>query len=152
DRIPAHYERHARAWDADRRALGWNDKPWIDRFVSLLSAHAAVLDLGCGGGMPVARKMAADGLRVTGVAISPTLLSLCRGRMPDQEWVLADMRRLALGRCFDGVLAWDSFFHLKPDDQRAMFSIFASHTEGGGVLMFNGGFGCGDRIIPRRPA
>jgi hypothetical protein len=35
-RIIGHYERHARNWDADRRASGWNDKPWHDRFIGSL--------------------------------------------------------------------------------------------------------------------
>ena len=34
DRIIDHYERHARAWDADRRMAKWKDKPWHDRFIA----------------------------------------------------------------------------------------------------------------------
>src|SRR5215470_12419348 len=146
DLITHHYERHALAWDADRRAAGWNDKHWIDRFVGLLPPAAAVLDLGCGGGDPVASSMIARGLRLTGVDSSPTLISLCRSRMPDQQWVLADMRSVSLGRRFDGVLAWDSFFHLKHDDQQAMFSIFAAHAVSGGILMFNAGLARGEAV------
>ena len=146
DLIIGHYERHALSWDADRRAAGWNDKCWIDRFIGLLPADAAVLDLGCGGGKPVAFTMAAHGLRVTGVDSSPTLISLCRARMPDQRWLVADMRSLSLGRHFQGVLAWDSFFHLKHDDQRAMFPIFSAHATSGGTLMFNAGFAHGEGI------
>src|SRR5262249_43323997 len=67
DLITDHYERHALAWDADRRAAGWNDMRWIDRFVGLLPPAAAVLDLGCGGGEPVAASMVARGFQVTGV-------------------------------------------------------------------------------------
>ncbi len=146
DLIIGHYERHAVAWDADRREAAWNDERWIDRFVGLLPAAGSVLDLGCGGGEPVAFKMVADGLQVTGVDSSATLISLCQSRMPHQQWVHADMRSVSLGRRFDGVLAWDSFFHLKHDDQRAMFSIFAAHAVRGGILMFNAGLAHGEAI------
>jgi SAM-dependent methyltransferase len=146
DLIAGHYQRHALSWDADRRAAGWNDKCWIDRFVSLLPAGAAVLDLGCGGGKPVAFSMVTHGVHVTGVDSSPTMISLCRERMPDQRWVLADMRSLSLGRRFEGVPAWDSFFHLKHDDQRAMFPIFGAHAASGGILMFNAGLGHGEGV------
>ncbi|WP_284947700.1 class I SAM-dependent methyltransferase [Acidisoma cladoniae] len=139
DRIIPHYERHGRDWEADRRALRWSDKPWHDRFIAALPKGGTVLDLGCGGGDPVALNMEAGGLRVTGVDASPTLTALCRERMPDQEWIVADMRALSLGRLFDGVLAWDSFFHLKPDDQRRMFAIFADHAAPSAFLMFNTG-------------
>jgi len=144
DPIIAHYECHALEWDADRRAASWNDKRWIDRFVDLLPPAAAVLDLGCGGGDPVAYNMITRGLQITGVDTAPTLISLCRNRMPDQQWVLADMRSVSLGRRFNGVLAWDSFFHLKPHDQRAIFPIFAAHAVAGGVLMFNAGLSYGE--------
>jgi SAM-dependent methyltransferase len=142
DRIGQHYERHARDWDADRnrssRAL-WIDKPWHDRFIDALPQGARVLDLGCGSGHPVAKHMAERGLRVTGVDLSPTLVSMCRQRLPDHEWLVADMRALDLARRFDGVLAWDSFFHLTPDDQRHMFEVFARHAAPAAVLMFNSG-------------
>ena len=47
------------------------------------------------------------------------------------------MRGLSPPETFDAVLAWESFFHLKPDDQAAMFPVFAAHASAGGVLMFN---------------
>src|SRR5882757_3814533 len=123
DQIIGHYERHALAWDADRRAAGWSDKPWHDRFIATLPSAADVLDLGCGAGAPVVQYMAERGLRVTGVDSSPTLISLCRQRLPEHEFLVGDMRSLRLARQFDGVLAWDSFFHLAPDDQRLMFDV-----------------------------
>jgi SAM-dependent methyltransferase len=146
DRIVAHYERHAVSWDADRRAAAFIDKPYIERFLSFLPAGTTVLDLGCGGGVPVALHMAAKGFHVTGVDSSPTLISFCRTRMPDQEWIVADMRCLALGRRFGGILAWDSFFHLKHDDQRHMFRIFAAHCAASGILIFNAGFSQGEAV------
>jgi SAM-dependent methyltransferase len=66
NRIVDHYERHALSWDADRRTAGWIDKPFIERFLSFLPLGATVLDLGCGGGSPVALHMVAQGFRVTG--------------------------------------------------------------------------------------
>jgi SAM-dependent methyltransferase len=139
DRIVEHYEKHAPAWDRDRQNSHWNDKVWHDRFIDRLGKGAKVLDLGCGAGRPVAQHMVERGLRVTGVDSSPTMISFCRERLPGQEWVVADMRQLALGRRFDGILAWDSFFHLDHDDQRRMFAVFADHASVGTVLMFNTG-------------
>ncbi len=146
DRIIDHYERHARAWDADRRRAAWNDKPWHDRFLAALPSAARILDLGCGSGSPVARYMVERGFQVTGVDSSPTLISLCRQRLPGQEWTVADMRSLQLSRRFDGVLAWDSFFHLRPDDQRRMFAVFARHAAPSAVLMFNSGPAPGEAV------
>jgi cyclopropane fatty-acyl-phospholipid synthase-like methyltransferase len=146
DTIIDHYEKHALAWEADRRNSGWNDKLWHDRFVAGLPAKGQVLDLGCGGGDPVACHLHACGLRITGVDSSSTMISLCRQRLADHEWIVADMRRLSLSRRFDGILAWDSFFHLDYDSQRAMFAVFAAHASSGAMLMFNAGPRHGEAI------
>lgn len=145
-RIIGHYEKHATAWDSDRQNSSWNDQVWHDRFIDNLAAGAKVLDLGCGSGRPVAQHMHERGLHVTGVDSSPTMISFCRSRLPDHEWIVADMRTLSLGRRFDGILAWDGFFHLGYDDQRRMFAVFAAHASAGTMLMFNTGPEHGEAI------
>lgn len=146
DGVIEHYERHALAWDQDRRAGAWPDKPWHDRFIAALARGAGVLDLGCGSGAPVAMHLAASGLQVTGIDASPSLIALCRERLPGHAWRVEDMRALHLGRQFCGILAWDSFFHLAPDDQRRMFAVFGAHAAPGCVLMFNAGPAAGEVI------
>lgn len=145
-RIIPHYERHAHAWDADRQRSSWNDKPWHDRFVAALPSGGSVLDLGCGSGSPVALNMTACGLDVTGIDASPSLIALCRERMPGQQWIVGDMRAPRVAEQFDGVLAWDSFFHLTPDDQRHMFRVFAACCAPQAVLMFNTGPAYGEAV------
>ncbi len=56
------------------------------------------------------------------------------------------MRAVSLGRRFAGILAWDSYFHLDHDHQRAMFAVFAAHALPGAMLMFNTGDGHGEAI------
>lgn len=150
DRIAGHYEKHALAWDRDRqsgvRNGNWNDKGWHDYFIGRLERGASVLDLGCGPGRPIAQYMTEQGLCLTGVDASPTMISLCRERLPDHDWIVADMRCLALDRQFDGILAWDSFFHLTYNDQRQMFAVFADHASSGSWLMFNTGPQHGEAI------
>jgi SAM-dependent methyltransferase len=137
--IIGHYERHAADWDRDRQSNPWNDRIWHEHFADCLPKGAKVLDLGCGSGHPVAQYMAGRGLAVTGVDSSPKMIALYRSRLPDQKWIVADIRGLSLGRTFDGVLSWDSFFHLNHADQRQMFSVFAKHATNHAVLMFNAG-------------
>lgn len=138
DRIIDLYQRKAANWDADRgRSLF--ERPWLDRFLSIMPANGSVLDLGCGSGEPIARYLIECGYDVTGADSSPDLISLCTERFPANVWTVADMRRLDLGRWFDGIVAWDSFFHLTPDDQRGMFPIFGSHVAEKGALMFTSG-------------
>jgi SAM-dependent methyltransferase len=139
ERIIGLYEENAAEWDRLRGPGSLFEKPWIDRLVSLLGPGATILDLGCGSARPIATYLIRSGYAVSGVDSSPTLIGLCRSRFPENEWIVADMRRLDLGRRFDGVLAWDSFFHLAHEDQRAMFPVFARHVEPRGALMFTSG-------------
>ncbi|MBS4048303.1 MAG: class I SAM-dependent methyltransferase [Alphaproteobacteria bacterium] len=132
------YERKAREFDAVRsRALF--ERGWLERFAALLPAQATVLDLGCGHAEPIASWLIAQGHSVTGVDTAPTLLTLCRQRFPQHEWIEGDMRGLTLGRQFNGLIAWDSFFHLPFDDQRAMFASFRDHAAPKAALMFTSG-------------
>jgi SAM-dependent methyltransferase len=133
------YERHAHDYVADRRTVGWNENRWLDRFSALLSQNVSILDIGCGSGEPIAKYLIDRGFAVDGVDTSPTLIALCRERFPLRSWHLADMRTLALGSKFGGLIAWDSFFHLSHDDQRGMFPIFMRHASPGAALMFTSG-------------
>ena len=56
------------------------------------------------------------------------------------------MRTLALNRTFNGIIAWDSFFHLPQADQRPMFTIFKRHAAAGAALMFTSGPSAGEVI------
>lgn len=138
DRIIGLYRRHARAWAADR-GTALLEKAWLDRFAALLPANASVLDIGCGSGEPIGRFFIEMGHAVTGVDSSPELIGLCSERFPRQDWRVADMRMLDLGRSFGGLIAWDSFFHLRPEDQRRMFETFRRHAGARAALMFTSG-------------
>jgi cyclopropane fatty-acyl-phospholipid synthase-like methyltransferase len=139
------YERHARDWDRERtRHL--MEKPWFDRFSALLPGGAPVLDLGCGSGEPIAKYFIEQGFAVTGIDSSATMISMCRKRFPAQEWWVADMQTLSLGKKFAGIIAWNSFFHLSYEDQRGMFAVFKQHAADEAVLLFTSGPSHGEAV------
>lgn len=139
DGVVGLYRRHGLAWARDRGQAITVEAAWLARFAALLPARAAVLDIGCGSGAPIAAALAAAGHAVTGLDTAAPLLDLARARLPDATWIEGDMRKMALGRRFDGLIAWDSFFHLDHDDQRGMFPRFAAHAVPGAPLMFTAG-------------
>lgn len=136
--ILALYDQHAAQWAGERGDV-LVERVWLDRFLEAMTPGAHVLDLGCGTGRPVARHLREQGCRVTGIDSSPAMIALCREADPGGDWQVADMRGLSLGKTFDGIIAWCSFFHLAPDDQRAMFRVFAEHAQPGAALMFTSG-------------
>lgn len=138
DDVCGKYDRIA-GWFDSSRGKGLMELEYLDALLSRLPAGGSVLDLGCGSGEPLAGFLIRKGFLVTGVDGSPGMIELCRGRFPGMAWIEADMRGLALGRRFDAVIAWDSFFHLPKDDQRAMFPVFAAHSGPASLLLFTSG-------------
>jgi cyclopropane fatty-acyl-phospholipid synthase-like methyltransferase len=115
------------------------EKSWLDRFRALLPPATPILDIGCGSAEPMARYLIELDYLVVGVDSSSAMIDVCRRHFPKQEWIVADMRKLALQRKFSGILAWDSFFHLCHDDQRQMFPVFRQHAAPQAALMFTSG-------------
>ena len=141
------YRQFGHLWVADRiKQRSLFERVWLERFRDLIVPGGTLLDLGCGPGVPLAAWFIDEGFRITGIDSAPAMLDLARARFPEQAWIDADMRHLALGRRFDAVLAWNSFFHLSRDDQRRMFAIFAAHAAPGAPLMFTSGPGDGEAI------
>ena len=140
------YQRKAQDWIESRARSSLFEKPWLDRFRALLPPVARIIDLGCGSAKPMAAYLIGLGHSVVGVDSSLAMIDVCRRHFPEQEWIVADMRRLALRRQFSGILAWDSFFHLCHDDQRRMFPVFREHAAAGAALMFTSGPADGEAI------
>jgi SAM-dependent methyltransferase len=140
------YQRKALDWIESRARAKLLEKAWLDHLRTLLPPAGPILDLGCGSAEPMARYLIELGHPVVGVDSSPTMIDVCRKHFPKQEWIVADMRQLALQRAFSGILAWDSFFHLCHDDQRRMFPVFRQHAAPNAALMFTSGPGHGEAI------
>lgn len=143
--VLATYQRHGAAW-AKLRGDNLAEGSWLDRFCSLLPIGSSVLDIGCGSGLPIASELFRRGFEVVGVDGTPVMVALFQHNLPGIEAHFSDMRKLALGRRFSGLLAWDSFFHLSPSDQRDMFARFQAHAAPGGALMFTSGTSEGEAI------
>ncbi len=136
------YQRHADAF-ARLRSQALFEKGWLDKFIAILGPRSHILDIGCGNGQPIAEYFISQGYEITGVDGAEAMLARAQARFPNQQWIQQDMRLLALNQTFDGLIAWDSFFHLTQDDQKTMFSRFAHHCHSGSALMFTSGPGRG---------
>lgn len=139
------YQKHAREWIELRGKL-LSEKVWLDRFLSLLPNSAHILDLGCGSAQPIAAYFIAQGHQVTGVDASEYMIEMARQSFPEQVWVQQDFREYFTEQKFQGIVAWDSFFHFTQDDQRNMFKRFAEYAQSGTALMFSSGPAQGEAI------
>lgn len=81
----------------------------------------------------------AEGFDVTGIDFSDAMLAIARERWPDGDWRNADMRSFELDQQFDGIIAWNSFFHLTADEQKDCIARMARHLRPKGMLMLTVG-------------
>ncbi len=121
------------------------ERRWLDRALARAPGRS-VLDLGCGFGLPIDSYLIDRRCTVTGVDGAGAMLRLFERALPRAEAIHADMRGLWLDRKFDLILAWNSLYHLSPDDQRAMFETFARHAHERTVLLFTSGPDAGEGV------
>ncbi|WP_037311580.1 class I SAM-dependent methyltransferase [Ruegeria halocynthiae] len=136
--IHAVYERQATEYDK-RRSKALFEARWLARFTVSLKPGDHVLDLGCGTGDPIARWFMAEGFAVTGVDFAEAMLAIARDRWPNGDWRHADMRVFELDQQFDGIIAWNSFFHLTADEQKDCIARMSRHLRSAGMLMLTVG-------------
>jgi SAM-dependent methyltransferase len=116
----------------------------IERFMEGLPNGAAVIDLGCGAGVPTAARLA-ERFSVTGVDISAAQIGRARRLVPEARFVRADMTEFDPGEDgVDGVVACYSLIHLPAELQPAMLARIASWLRPGGRVLVTLGTGGGD--------
>ena len=122
---------------------------YLNKFlIGILQPGAAVLELGCGAGVPCTQKLISSGLKVTGVDISSAQVDLAREHVPQATLIHGDMMSLEFkAGTFDAIVAFYSVFHLPKDEQGPMLRKMAQWLCEGGILLFNLGTNEGDHYI-----
>ncbi|WP_395374476.1 class I SAM-dependent DNA methyltransferase [Marinicella sp. W31] len=128
------YESNAVRFDNDRNKVLY-EKAWLARFQNLLPNGGTILDIGCGTGEPIAQYFIEQGFQVTGIDFSSNMIALAQLRFPLHAWHLMDMRSLKIDEKFDGIIAWHSFFHLNPEEQRKTLLDFINLLNPNGALL-----------------
>ncbi len=132
------YRRKAAQFDRERTKTVF-ERVWLERFEARLPDKASILDIGCGCGDPISQFFIQRGHQVTGVDYAEPMIHIAKTRFPGNQWLVADMRSLNLGKTFDGIIGWHSFFHLTQAEQRATLPVLAKHLNADGTLMLTVG-------------
>jgi SAM-dependent methyltransferase len=115
-------------------------QPWVAELLARLPARAAVLDLGCGCGVPVARSLAAAGHAVTGVDISDVQVERARRLVPDGNFIRADASEAAFPPgSFDAVVCLYALIHLPLAAQPGLLQRIAGWLRPSGLLLATAG-------------
>lgn len=127
---------HYRSDDAEDGQYG----PWLADLHRRLPGSSAVLDLGSGCGVPVARYLANAGHRVTGVDISQVQIERARRLVPRGSFLRVDATELHLPPAtFDAVVCLYALIHMPLAEQPRLIDRIASWLRPGGWLLATAG-------------
>lgn len=103
-----------------------------------LPRSAAILDIGCGSGVPIAQSLVNDGFSVWGVDASPSLISAYRANLPDMPAICEPAQDSSFfDRDFVGVVSIGLIFLLDEQDQQRCLTNVANVLEPGGRFLFS---------------
>lgn len=103
-----------------------------------LEAGAAMLDVGCGNGVPISLARVNDGFELYGIDASPTLAAGFRQRLPAVPVECETVEESAFfGRTFDGVVALGVLFLMPAERQREVIGKIAGSLSPGGRFLFS---------------
>lgn len=128
------YDLVSRAYRADDADDGiYAD--WLDVLEKRVESGSSVLDLGCGCGVPVARRLAPR-YAVTGIDLSPVQIARARELVPRATFVCADMTTLRFpDESFGAITCLFALIHLPLAEQPTLLRHVRRWLRPGGLFL-----------------
>lgn len=102
-----------------------------------LPSGSTILDLGCGTGIPIAKALIEEGMRVYGVDASPTMVTTFRLNFPHSSVACETVEESGFfQRKFGGIIAWGLLFLLPKQAQALVIQKAAEALLRGGKFLF----------------
>ena len=126
------------------RYLAWSSSApvrlrYLERLLELLPTASDVLELGCGAGEPVTRRLA-ERHRLVAVDVSARQLELAAHSAPQAQLMLADMLELAFAPdSFDAVVAFYSMTHIPREHHADLLARIVRWARPGGLVLLTMG-------------
>jgi SAM-dependent methyltransferase len=134
------YDMVSRAYRGDDASEGAYAE-WLDLLEARVPPPAKILDLGCGCGVPVARRLSPR-YEVTGVDLSPVQIERARALVPTATFVCADMSTLDFpSASFAAVVCLYAIIHLPLAEQPSLLRSITRWLRPGGALIATVGHG-----------
>lgn len=128
------YEQAAERYLAQRDRFA--SLPYLDLLIERLRPGAAVLDVGCGAGIPVDEYLVGKGFQVAGIDISEKQIELARRHVPDATYRVQDLSTLRAGGYeVDAVVSFYAIFHTPRQTHLQTLRAFRSFLPPGGLIL-----------------
>ncbi len=134
DLVKQSYEKVAKDYVSKRDQF--KSLKYLERFSQLVKQGGAILDVGCGAGLPVDRFLIKKGFSVNGLDISPKMVKLAKRNVPQAFFEVKDMSELNKGEYrVDGIVSFYAIFHIGREQHQDLLKKFASFMPNGGPIL-----------------
>ena len=137
--MKANYDLICDQWKIARKNMPGKDIELFDFFLSGLSKKSKILDLGCGSGLPIAKRLAELDFSVVGIDRSEKLLEQARENVPNGLFLKDEIESYEIDVEYSGVVLWDCLFHLPREQHRPLLAKIYQILPKGGLLMLSSG-------------
>lgn len=116
----------------------------ISRAISYCKNHGSALDVGCGSGGRVTRKLLDEGFNITGIDASEKMIEIAKLNHSNVDFQVVDICNWQTDKKFDFIVAWDSIFHLPLNMQIPVITKLCSFLEKDGIMIYTFGDAYGE--------
>ncbi|TET10136.1 MAG: class I SAM-dependent methyltransferase [Candidatus Thorarchaeota archaeon] len=108
----------------------------INDFIEHLPDNAVVLDIGCGGGVPVLKILVEKGYTAKGIDFSTGMLELAKKNVPDAELIQGDIMKTDFeADSLDGIISTYAIIHIHRSYHPALYLKIYNWLKSGGVML-----------------
>lgn len=109
-------------------------------FCDLITPNGKILDVGCGTGYPVAQYLVERNFCVTGIDVSRKMIEKAENlQLKNANFIKDDILDYSTDILYDGVIAFDSIWHIAKDKQVDVYRKIASLMNYGAYFLFTHG-------------
>lgn len=108
----------------------------IQEFISYLPENGTILDIGCGGGIPVLRTLVDAGYDAKGIDFSQSMLDLAKKNVPEAELILGDITKTNFeSESLDGIISTYAFIHIFRTQHPLLYTKVFRWLKPGGIML-----------------
>ena len=141
DIVRAGYDEMGEKYHRHRESKFEKVSKWLKLEQEFFPDSGHVLDIGCGGGVPVAKYFAENDYSVTGIDLSPKMISLARKSVPSGRFICTDMQNLPFGsEEFEIIVSLFAIIHVPRELHNEILGRVFSILKPNGIFLVTLGF------------
>jgi SAM-dependent methyltransferase len=114
----------------------WPRMRWLAKLLGQIEPGAAVLDVGCGNGVPATRAIS-ERFAATGIDISAAQVERARENVPGARFLHGDLLAADFGQEFDAITAFYVVDHVERERHASIFELFDRWLRPSGWLLLS---------------